>query len=405
VVPGQVNADLWNEHFSRYAFARRYAAGRTVLDAGCGTGYGSAELAQDAARVIGIDLAPDAAAHAHATYPLPNLTFAAASCTQLPFPNRHFDLIVAFEVIEHLTAYRDFIQEAARVLTPTGVAIISTPNKKYYAESRAQTGPNPFHEHEFEAEEFHRELTQAFPHVELLLQNRVESFAFHPWKSFTTPDARIDAGGGTLEDAHFFIAICSHAPLATPASFSYVPKAANILREREQHVQLLEQQLDQTKRWHQQTSQERDDLLALYRRQKQELEEHNHWAAQLNMQLADRSARVLELQDELAREQASAAQTVAAYEQKLQQLDAENVAKTQWAQDTEARLTAEIADRDAQLAECLRLLHESEATVAERTLWAQTTDAERERLTAQLNGARASRWLRLGRRLGIGPAI
>ena len=48
VIPGQVNDDLWSEHVARYAFARRYAEGKRVLDAGCGAGYGSAELAQSA---------------------------------------------------------------------------------------------------------------------------------------------------------------------------------------------------------------------------------------------------------------------------------------------------------------------------------------------------------------------
>ncbi len=49
VIPGQVNDDLWAEHISRYAFAARFAAGKRVLDIGCGTGYGTAELAQHAA--------------------------------------------------------------------------------------------------------------------------------------------------------------------------------------------------------------------------------------------------------------------------------------------------------------------------------------------------------------------
>ena len=59
--PGQVNADLWSEHFARYAFARRFAESKWALDAGCGTGYGAAELAQSARSVIGFDLSPGAA--------------------------------------------------------------------------------------------------------------------------------------------------------------------------------------------------------------------------------------------------------------------------------------------------------------------------------------------------------
>ena len=49
LIPGQVDVDLLNEHMARYTFAVRLARGKRVLDAGCGAGYGSAELAQVAA--------------------------------------------------------------------------------------------------------------------------------------------------------------------------------------------------------------------------------------------------------------------------------------------------------------------------------------------------------------------
>ena len=48
VIPGQVDVDLLNEHLARYTFAARLARGKRVLDAGCGAGYGSAELAHAA---------------------------------------------------------------------------------------------------------------------------------------------------------------------------------------------------------------------------------------------------------------------------------------------------------------------------------------------------------------------
>src|SRR5712692_7460444 len=100
VIPGQVNDDLWSEHVARYAYARRYAEGRRVLDAGCGTGYGSAELAQSAASVTGLDVAPAAIEFARANYPLSNLSFIVGSSIAAPFAAKSFDLVVAFEVIE-----------------------------------------------------------------------------------------------------------------------------------------------------------------------------------------------------------------------------------------------------------------------------------------------------------------
>src|ERR1700722_3622708 len=292
VVPGQVNDDLWSEHIARYAFARRYAQNKRVLDAGCGTGYGSAELAQSAAEVTGVDIAGDAIEYARANYPLPGLSFIESSCTAVPFPPAFFDLLVAFEVIEHLQDYRSFLDECARVLTREGLCIVSSPNKRYYGETRAATGPNPYHEHEFEAQEFVAELERVFSNVRLLLQNRVEAFAFHPAVSFWPAEARIDSGGGSAEDAHFFIGICSAGPLPEPKSFVYVPKAANILRERELHVEALQKQLAQI-------TAEREALLELFRGQTRELEERSLWAQRLDAELKAAGDRIGPLQNEV----------------------------------------------------------------------------------------------------------
>src|ERR1035438_8652432 len=128
VIPGRVDADLLNEHMARYAFAARLARGKRVLDAGCGAGYGAAELAQAADSVVGIDCATEAIEFARANYRLPNLRFEQGSCTHLPYPDGSFDLVVAFEVIEHLENWRDFLQEVRRVLAPAGPVIVSTPH-------------------------------------------------------------------------------------------------------------------------------------------------------------------------------------------------------------------------------------------------------------------------------------
>ena len=113
VIPGQVNDDLWAEHIARYAFASRLAGGARVLDIGCGTGYGTAELAQEAQSATGIDLSSEAIAYAREHYPLPNTTFLEASATSVPLPHASLDLITAFEVIEHLDNWHDFLIEVA----------------------------------------------------------------------------------------------------------------------------------------------------------------------------------------------------------------------------------------------------------------------------------------------------
>jgi SAM-dependent methyltransferase len=404
VIPDRVEPDLWSEHLARYAFASRYAEGRRVLDCGCGTGYGTAELAQTATEATGLDLSNDAIEYARAHYTSPNTTYIAASCLDLPFPTDSFDLVVAFEVIEHLAEYRRFLDESARVLSPRGLFIVSTPNKLYYTESRATSGPNPFHEHEFEAAEFHAELSRVFPHVTLLVQNRVECFAFA-----TTPlspaDVRLDGDSGQVDDAHFFIALCSPVELPRERSFIYVPRSANLLREREHHIRLLDEELRTTHDWLTQTQEDRNRLLERHTELHESYEAQNRWATRLDADLkaahADLRAaveRIEQLQSELAAEQEAGAATAAGYDSKVLELEAENVAKTQWAMETDERLTSEIQRVRQELTVCVQLLETAENTVVERTVWAQ-------QLEAQVNAVRSSRWVKLGRKLGLGPAV
>src|SRR6185295_3680369 len=75
VIPGQVDVDLLNEHMARYVFAARLARGKRVLDAGCGAGYGSAELSHAADKVVGIDCSAEAVAYAGENYRAGNLRF------------------------------------------------------------------------------------------------------------------------------------------------------------------------------------------------------------------------------------------------------------------------------------------------------------------------------------------
>jgi DNA repair exonuclease SbcCD ATPase subunit len=209
-------------------------------------------------------------------------------------------------------------------------------------------------------------------------------------------DARVDGGGGKAEEAHFLIGLCSFGPLPEARAFVYVPKAANVLREREQHIQLLNEELQRIKNWLAESQRERDELLELHHALKNELEARNRWADKLDKDLKTAGTRIVGLQDELAT-------LTSGYEAKLAELEQENRAKTAWALETEARLTEELAAKGKELVECVRLLEAAEATVVERTHWAQRLEKERADLEAKLQMVRASRWVRLGRSMGLGP--
>jgi len=406
VIPGEVNDDLWAEHIARYAFASRYAAGRRILDLGCGTGYGIGELAVAGRFAVGIDPADPAIAYARAHYASPHAGFLRASADALPFAAGAFDLITAFEVIEHLHHWRDLLRETRRVTHPHGLFLVSTPNRLYYAESRAGHGPNPFHAHEFEFDEFRDALAEFFPRVMIFLQNRIESFAFTPVAPAPAcPDARLEHDSPQPTEANFFVAVCAVEAQPDTKPFVYAPRAANLLRERERHIHLLEQELAQTKKWLDTLIAEHKTLQDLHVEQKRHLEEQNRWALDLETKWRAGMQRISQLQDEFKAEQTAAAAMAAQYERKIADVEQENRAKTQWALDTEARLSAEISAKCDELAETVALLDRAEATVSERTLWAQDLQKRVDRLQTQLAMVRDSRWVRLGRAAGIGPRV
>ncbi len=352
VIPGEVDPDLWNEHAARYAFAARVARGRKVLDAGCGSGYGAAELAREAREVLAIDIAEEAIDYARGHYHQDNLCFARASCLEIPAPEAAFELVVAFEIIEHLSDWRAFLREVRRVLLPEGRFLVSTPNKLYYAEARAELGPNPFHVHEFEYAEFRDELLAVFPKVAVQLENHAGAIVFAPEGAKGAMESRVEGGACDSATAHFYLAVCSVTGDVTVAPFTYVPRAANMLRERERHIQTLEAEVRQ------------------------------------------RIARVVELQEELTSEQTKARTRIGELEAELR----ESVAGA-------TRLAGELDAKVAELGSCVEHLHEAEKTVVERTLWAQRNQAEADNLRGQLQALWSTRWVRLGGKLGALPKL
>ncbi len=412
LIPGEVDVDLLNEHMARYAFAARLARGKRVLDAGCGAGYGSAELALAAASVVGVDVAAEAVEFARQNYRFENLSFEQASCTALPFSDGTFDLVVGFEVIEHLEDWRGFLNEVSRVLSPAGQFIVSTPNKLYYTESRGEHGANPFHVHEFEFEEFRGELLAVFPHVSLFLENHVEGVTFQPHESGHTFEVRVDAGEPAPNESHFFVAVCARRPQMGNPIFVYVPRAANVLRERERHIVLLESELAKKDEWLDKLQRdiaefdsEHQKLLVMFREQKEALEKSNKWATELNREVLERGARVEALQQELAAEQEAARLMAEQYAAKVADLEQDIRAKIQWAKDVETNLTAEVNKQTAELAKAVEALHATEKELHERTEWALRLQEEAHRLGEQVALFQGSRWVKLGRKVGLGPVV
>ena len=137
------------EHLHRYFFAAAIDDSSRVLDLGCGEGYGSAILAEKAKHVVGVDVDARVIEHASANYPLDNLEFRQASVLELDdLADASFELVVCFEVIEHIAEHDELLSLVRRVLAPGGLFLVSTPDREVYSERDRYH--NPYHVKEFE---------------------------------------------------------------------------------------------------------------------------------------------------------------------------------------------------------------------------------------------------------------
>lgn len=150
-VPGLAVENYWfRRHEVVYRHCADMCAGREVFEAGCGEGYGADLLAGVARRVRAVDY--DAATVTHVRSRYPRVEVAEGNLAALPLPDASVDVVVNFQVIEHLWDQPQFITECLRVLRPAGRLLISTPNRITFTPG-SDTPLNPFHTRELDAAE------------------------------------------------------------------------------------------------------------------------------------------------------------------------------------------------------------------------------------------------------------
>jgi SAM-dependent methyltransferase len=170
VIPDEEGDSLnYQVHQSRYEYASRFLkSDGEVLDYGSGTGYGLHYLAQaTTGRCIGVDK-PESVAYASKRYPQANVSYVAADLNLPEARFGQFDLIVSFDVIEHVQDIDGYLANIlAQLRNDQSVALISTPWS--YRHNNLFPAHNPFHECELTNTEFFDRLDPFFTIDQILL--------------------------------------------------------------------------------------------------------------------------------------------------------------------------------------------------------------------------------------------
>ena len=352
IIPGRVDADLLNEHICRYRFAQLLVEKKVVLDVGSGVGYGSKILAEKAGSVLALDVSEEAVRYAGQEYAADNIELVVGDCQDLPLASDSVDVVISFELIEHLQGQDAHLLEVGRVLKPDGLTVISTPNRIFYSQESNQA--NPFHTHEFDFREFLDFLKSVFSSVQIYFQNHIAGLIIGNPSPYQEVKTCLQEKADDVEaTSHYFVAICAHSQNHQPrlGNFCLLPGSGNLLRDRQQNIQRLEQEVAKLDR-------------ALTRLQG-EYEERTNWALQLNRQVNSR-------------------------DQALMGLRAEYEDRSRWAEE----LSDQLEEKDKVL---LKLQSEFE----DRTEWALRLDAELQQARSKLEAIMQSKRYKLARLLGM----
>jgi len=160
-------------HLAAYGYAATRATGRRVLDAGCGEGFGTQTLADVATEVLGVDYSPVAIGECRRLWKKPNLRFEQVDLAEPGGFSETFDLVLNFQVLEHIHDPLPFLRGLHERLGPSGTLVLTTPNRL------RTVSENPYHVREYTAPELTDLLSKVFGHIEIVgLYGNVKVEAF-----------------------------------------------------------------------------------------------------------------------------------------------------------------------------------------------------------------------------------
>lgn len=128
--------------FERDPRSTRPLEGLAVLDVGCGAGVLCEPLARLGAEVTGIDPAPTnvEVAKLHAARSRLSIAYGGETIEAIAAGPKRFDIVLAMEVVEHVTDVNAFVAACCRAVKPGGLLVMATINRTLRAYALAIVG-------------------------------------------------------------------------------------------------------------------------------------------------------------------------------------------------------------------------------------------------------------------------
>ncbi len=294
-----IDSEISIFHRQRYESILSICAGKNVVDAACGEGYGSSFIAEKATCVIGIDISHEAIENAKGKYQKENLHYYEASVERIPVEDNWADVFVSYETIEHVTEdiQRKFLKEIRRILKKDGILIMSSPDKRNYSD--IPQFHNEFHVHELYFEEFDALLKRYFPNRKYYYQGMFcNSYIFGKEQGISGREKKLILRESDQTRSEYLIAVCGKRKGEADIS-SVIYDASNMYYLLKDEVLQLKERLGEPGKIIEQKEnyigEQREKILEM----EKELREANGVIDQKENYIGEQREKILEVEKEL----------------------------------------------------------------------------------------------------------
>ncbi len=191
--PDSPDQPTYQNHLARYEFALQWIQPHhRVAETACGTGYGAHLIAGKARSVLATDYSQLAIDYAREHFQASNLEYRVMDCARFDMPLETFDSMISFEVFEHLSDQRRYLEDCARCLRAGGLLLLSTPNRvtaDLHMSSIGQT--NPFHIGLVDLKDFKQMLGLVFSRFQIYGQRRRGNWVYSTLRSLDVMNLRL----------------------------------------------------------------------------------------------------------------------------------------------------------------------------------------------------------------------